>query len=75
MTGQTYCIHIQTHLDARWTSWFEGMTIEHAANGETLLIGYLTDQAALFSTLMKIRDLGLVLIAVEVARNQHDLNA
>ncbi len=74
MTGQTYRIHIQTHLDARWTSWFEGMTIELTANGETLLTGYIPDQAALFSTLMKIRDLGLVLTAVEAIGNQPESN-
>ncbi len=74
MTGQTYRIHIQTYLDDGWTSWFEGMTIEHKASGETLLTGYMPDQAALFGTLMKIRDLGLVLIAVEALGNQPETN-
>jgi hypothetical protein len=65
MTIQTYRIRIRSHLDLRWISWFEGLNIQHEANGETLLIGSITDQAALFSVLMKIRDLGLTLIAVE----------
>jgi len=74
MTGKIYRIHIQTHLDDRWTSWFEGMTIERNARGETLLTGYIPDQAALFGALMKIRDLGLVLIAVEAVGNQTESN-
>ena len=65
MPGQTYRIHIRSHLDTRWESWFEDLTIQHEANGVTLLTGSMPDQAALFGTLMKIRDLGLTLIAVE----------
>jgi hypothetical protein len=65
MAGQTYRIRIRSHLDVRWISWFEDFTIQHEANGETLLTGCITDQAALFGALMKIRDLGLILIAVE----------
>jgi hypothetical protein len=69
MTEQTYRIRIHSHLDNRWVSWFEGMTIQHQANGETILTGSMPDQAALFGTLMKIRDLGLILIAVEPVEN------
>jgi hypothetical protein len=65
MTGQTYRIRIRSHLDPRWASWFEGLNIQHEDNGETWLTGSMPDQASLFSTLMKIRDLGLMLIAVE----------
>jgi hypothetical protein len=65
MTGQTYCIRIRTHLDDHWTSWFDGLDVQPLDNGETMLSGYLHDQAAVFSVLMKIRDLGLNLVAVE----------
>lgn len=65
MTGQNYRIRIHSHLDDRWVSWFEDLTIRREANGETTLTGFIQDQAALFGTLMKIRDLGLVLIALE----------
>ncbi len=67
MTGHTYRIQIRSHLDNRWTSWFEGMTLQQLDNGDTLITGAIPDQAALFSTLMKIRDLGLALISVEPA--------
>jgi hypothetical protein len=65
MPEQTYSIRIRSHLDDRWVSWFEDLTILHEANGETILTGSMPDQAALFGALMKIRDLGLTLIAVE----------
>jgi len=65
MTGQIYLIRIRGHLDTHWASWFEDLTILHEANGESVLTGGMPDQAALFGTLMKIRDLGLTLIAVE----------
>ena len=59
-----YIITIQGHLDEQWSVWFEGMTITNAANGEAVLAGPVRDQAALHGLLIKIRDLGLPLIAV-----------
>jgi hypothetical protein len=59
-----YVITVRGHLDDHWSAWFEGMTITNAANGETLLAGPVMDQAALHGLLIKIRDLGLPLIAV-----------
>lgn len=67
MEGQLYRIRIRSHMDDSWSTWFEGLTLRHEANGETVLLGVIKDQAALFGTLMKIRDLGLALIAVEPA--------
>ncbi len=72
MTGQNYRIRIRSHMDNTWSTWFEGMSIEHWANGETVLSGFIQDQAALFGTLMKIRDLGLALVAVEPVGVQPD---
>ena len=59
-----YEIRIRGHLDTRWTDWFEGLTISPEDNGETLLTGPVADQAALHGLLRKVRDLGLVLVAV-----------
>jgi len=74
MTGQNYRIRIHSHLDDGWTSWFEGLTIQHDANGETVLTGFIQDQAALFGALMKLRDLGLALIAVEPVADEPEDN-
>jgi hypothetical protein len=58
-----YEIRVKGALDARWQTWFEGMTIM-MGDGETIISGTVADQAALHSLLLRIRDLGLPLIAV-----------
>lgn len=58
-----YEIRVQGVLDPRWQTWFEGMTIT-AGDDETIISGTVVDQVALHSLLMRIRDLGLPLIAV-----------
>ncbi len=61
---QSYQIRLQGHLDAQWTSWFAGLTVTLAANGETVLTGPVVDQAALHGLLRKVRDLGMPLLSV-----------
>ena len=58
-----YEIRVEGHLAVDWSDWFEGLTVRQEAGGETVLRGLL-DQAALHGVLAKIRDLGLVLVAV-----------
>jgi hypothetical protein len=41
------------------------LTLNPQANGDTLLIGSVRDQAALHGLLVKVRDLGLVLVSVQ----------
>jgi hypothetical protein len=61
---ETYEIRLKGHLDRRWSDWFDGFTISYQEDGITLLAGTVTDQAALHGLLMKVRDLGLTLLAV-----------
>ena len=63
MKRQLYEIRVKGHLSADWSDWFAGLTVRQEADGETALSGPL-DQAALHGILAKIRDLGLVLVAV-----------
>lgn len=66
MDEARYQITVEGHLDrSRWQRWFTGMDISLKANRTTTLSGRVPDQAALHGLLEKIRDLGLVLIAVE----------
>jgi len=60
---EMYEIRVTGHLSANWASRFEGLSMRHEPKGETVLSGLL-DQAALHGALMKIRDMGLNLIAV-----------
>jgi hypothetical protein len=59
-----YQIRLKGHLGPQWTEWFDGLTITLENNGDTLLTGPVTDQAALHSLLKKVRDLGLPLLSV-----------
>jgi len=63
MKRQRYEIRVEGHLAADWSDWFEGLAVCQEVNGETVLSGPL-DQAALHGVLVKVRDLGLVLVAV-----------
>ena len=59
-----YHIRLEGHLDDQWTDWFGGMSIMLEENGNTLLIGPVVDQAALFGLLKKVRDVGIPLISL-----------
>ena len=61
---EVYQIRVKGILDTRWSDWFGGLTIAPQANGETLMTGPVTDQAALHGLLNKIRDIGLPLLSV-----------
>jgi hypothetical protein len=60
---EQYEIRVAGHLSQSWTARFEGLSMRHEPEGETVLSGML-DQAALHGVLMKIRDLGVKLVAV-----------
>ncbi len=61
---EVYEIRIKGHLGSQWTDWFEGLTITLEDAGDTLLAGPVTDQAALYGVLKKVRDLGMSLLSV-----------
>jgi hypothetical protein len=67
-TLEIYEIRVEGHLDSSWSDWFEDMAIYHEETGETVLSGPVRDQAALHGVLMRIRDLGLPLLAVSKYR-------
>ena len=57
-------IRIKGRIDERWSEWFDGLTITHTDQDETVLMGPVVDQAALYGLVAKLRDLGLPLLAV-----------
>ncbi len=59
-----YEIRVQGHLGHHWADGFEGLTLTLEDNGNTLLIGPVADQAALYGLLHRVRDLGMILISV-----------
>ena len=71
MTGRRGCkeaqyrIRVQGTLPPQWSAWFEGLSIFHEAPDDTVLVGKVTDQAALYGVISRVRDLGLTLVAIE----------
>ena len=57
-------ITVKEYLEDSWSTWFDGLTITHAADGATTLAGPVRDQSALYGLIDKARDLGLTLVAV-----------
>lgn len=67
-----YEIRLNGQLDARWTEWFDGFSITHDENRNSVLTGPVIDQAALYGLLKKIRDLGLTLISINRISNMEN---
>ena len=63
-TNGRYEIRLKGHLDSRWTTWFDGLTLTNESDGTTVLQGPVVDQAALYGLLHKVRDIGLPLVSV-----------
>jgi hypothetical protein len=63
-TPRIYEIRVEGHLADCWSDWFEGLAVRTVPNGETILVGLLDDQAALYGVLTKIHNLNLVLVSV-----------
>ncbi len=59
-----FAIRVRGHLDARWSAWFDGLTVTTQNDGTTLIEGPVADQAALFGLLQKMRDMGVPLLSV-----------
>ena len=61
---EQYEIRLKGHLEARWSAWFDGLSLIQESDGTTVIRGSVIDQAALHGLLSKVRDLGLPLIAL-----------
>ena len=59
-----YEIRVKGHLEPGLLDWFEGMQIHNLENGETSLIGLITDQLALRGVLDKSWNLGLTVLSL-----------
>ncbi len=59
-----YEIRLKGHLDTRWATWFDGLTLTANDDGTTTIHGPVADQSALHGLLQRVRDMGLPLVSV-----------
>ncbi len=65
MPATIYRIRVKGQLSPQWSEWFDGMTITPEPDGDTTISGLVADQPALHALLVKVRDLGLTLVALD----------
>jgi hypothetical protein len=59
-----YQIRVKGHFSPTLAAWFDDLTVTNTLEGEAVLSGYIIDQAALYSILLKIHHLGITLLSV-----------
>lgn len=57
-------IRVKGQMDEHWSEWFQDFEILASEENETIMLGEVKDQAALYGLIAKMRDLGLTLISV-----------
>jgi hypothetical protein len=59
-----YEVRVQGHLEDHWSERLGGLAVQRQADGTTVLVGPVVDQAALHGVIGRIRDLGIPLLSV-----------
>jgi hypothetical protein len=70
-------VRVKECINKQWSEWFGGLSISQSGPDETVLTGVVTDQAALYGIISRLRDLGLQLTSVsseEIEENSHEHN-
>lgn len=58
-------IRIKEQINVDWSGWFDGLTISHPGENETVLSGLVADTSAMYGIIARLRDLGLQMISVK----------
>ena len=59
-----YELRVRGHLSARRLCCFGGLSVSHAPDGDTTIVGEFGDQAVLHGLLTHLRDLGVILVSI-----------
>ena len=65
-------IRVKGRINKQWSDWFGGLTINHSDPDEAVLTGLVSDQAALYGIISRLRDLGLQLASVSSEEIKED---
>ena len=57
-------IRVKGKIGKGWMDWFGNLAISHTSQGDSILTGYIQDQAELRGILSSLADLNLELISV-----------
>jgi hypothetical protein len=70
MTTRSYEIQVKGTLSPTLVAAIEGFEVSCVENGRTTLVGWVPDQARLFSTLQVLRDLNIELVSLNPGPDQ-----
>jgi hypothetical protein len=68
-------IRVKGCIDEHWSEWFDGLTIAHSDQDETVLAGLVPDQPAVYGLIAKLRNLGLSLRSVSCVEHEGEGNS
>jgi hypothetical protein len=60
-------VRVEGELAPGWSAVLGGLAVAPQADGTTVLVGELADQAAVHGALVAVRDLGLPLVSIETS--------
>lgn len=63
--GAEYTILVDGLLSADWSDWFAGLRVLPHGKRETIITGWVPDQAALFAILARLQALNVALVSVQ----------
>jgi hypothetical protein len=63
-------VRVKGVIEKKWADWFEGLAIITLSADETVLVGELSDQAALYGLLARLRDLRFDLRSVQLTETE-----
>lgn len=70
MSTRSYEIQVTGTLGPTLVTAIEGFEVSHVEHGRTTLVGWVPDQARLFSTLVVLRDLNIELVSLNPGPDQ-----
>jgi len=70
MSTRSYEIQVKGTLSPTLVAAIEGFEVSHVDRGRTTLVGWVSDQTRLFSTLEVLRDLNIELVSLNPGSDQ-----